>query len=134
MNYWMICLPRQDMEHCMRIGVFGRGSARTINQVKTGDLVACIVTKEKEWKVVGLGEATSDYYLDESSVFQSSALIVDRFNFKAKTLKPERSFKPLIDRLSFITKPEFWPVYFKNGMVKLDAEDWILVEELCQAH
>jgi hypothetical protein len=23
MNYWMICLPREDMEHCIKRGVFG---------------------------------------------------------------------------------------------------------------
>lgn len=47
MNYWMVCLPRADMEHCIRIGIFGRGSARTISEVKEGDLVVCVVTKEK---------------------------------------------------------------------------------------
>lgn len=129
MNYWLICLPREDMTHCISIGIFGLGRRQTISNVKEGDKVACVITKEKSgWKVIGLGEATSDYYADDKDVFKKPGSFIDRFNFRAENLNPEISFVDVLDKLSFITKPEYWPVYFKTGIVKMSAADWQTIE------
>ena len=32
MNYWMICLPREDMEHCIKKGVFWRHQMRSFKE------------------------------------------------------------------------------------------------------
>lgn len=128
MNYWLICLPREDIEHCVAIGVFGLSRKHTISQVLNGDKVACLVTREKDWKVIALGEAVSDYYIDDKTVFKKPGIFVDRFDLRAQRLKPEVSFTPFIEKMSFITKPAYWPVYFKNSIVKLSANDWQQIE------
>jgi len=68
MNHWIICLPREDMEHCIKLGTFGLNRKHTLGQVKAGDKVACYITKES--KIIALGEATSDYYLDDKKNLQ----------------------------------------------------------------
>ncbi|MBA3858307.1 MAG: hypothetical protein C0507_15490 [Cyanobacteria bacterium PR.3.49] len=130
MSYWIICLPREDMLHCIDIGVFGLRRPQAISHVKEGDKVVCVVTREKTWKVIAIGEATSDYYVDDEDVFKQPGMFIDRFKFKIQRLKPELSFPDFINKLSCITKPQYWTVYFKNGIAKLSKEDWVL---FCEA-
>lgn len=130
MSNWLICLPREDMEHCVRVGVFGLKRKNVISQVQNGDRVACVVTREKEWKLIALGETISDYYLDDSNVFLQQGGFVDRFKFKASKLKPEVSMADLIPKLDFIKKPEYYAAYFKNGIVRLTDTEWNV---LCNA-
>jgi hypothetical protein len=127
-NYWLVCLPREDLLHCIDIGVFGLGRRQTISNVHKGDLVGFLVTKEKPWKLVSVGRATSDYYVDDKNVFKKPGSFVDRFNFTATLLNPEVPFSEIIGKLSFISKPEYWPAYFKTGIVKLSAADWDAIE------
>jgi predicted RNA-binding protein len=130
MNYWLVCLPREDMLHCISLGTFGRGGKQTISGVRSGDSVACLVTKEKPWKIIGIGEATSDYYVDDRNIFKNEKLIVDRFDFKIQHLDNEVTFDNLIPKLKFITQPTYWPVYFKKGIIKLTQEDWNVLNGL----
>ncbi|MBY0548067.1 MAG: EVE domain-containing protein [Candidatus Obscuribacterales bacterium] len=132
MSNWLVCLPREDMEHCVKVGVFGLKRKNVISQVQSGDRVACVVTREKEWKVIALGEAVSDYYLDDSSVFLQPGSFVDRFKFKAKKLKPEISFADLIPKMDFIKKPEYYSAYFKNGIVKLSEREWKAISDVAE--
>lgn len=124
---WLVCLPREDMEHCVKVGVFGLKRKNVISQVQSGDRVACIVTREKDWKLIALGETVSDYYLDDSSIFLQPGSFVDRFKFKATKLKPEISFADLISKMDFIKKPEYYSAYFKNGIVKLTDKEWSVI-------
>jgi predicted RNA-binding protein len=123
-NYWIIALPREDMEHCIKIGTFGLNRKQIIGKVKKGDKIACYVTKE--CKIIALGEATSDYYLDDKKIFKADGLFPDRFDFKATLVGPENemSVKSIIDDLSFVTNKYYWSVYFRNGIVKIPNTDW----------
>jgi hypothetical protein len=60
MNYWIISLPRPDMEHCIQIGTFGLNRKYIIGAAKPSDKVACYITKEN--KIIAIGEITSNYY------------------------------------------------------------------------
>ncbi|MGH9552867.1 MAG: hypothetical protein ACRD3W_26035 [Terriglobales bacterium] len=133
MNHWVICLPREDLEHCIAIGTIGLGREQTINKVKKGDSVACVVTKEKPWKIIAVGNAGTDYYVDNSPVFKKSGSFIDRFDLSAARLQPETNFFELIDRLDLITKTEYWSVYFKSGIAKLSDHDWQILSELVAA-
>jgi len=62
-NYWLLALPPEHIEHCITIGTFGLNRKHIMGRVKTGDKVACYAHKDR--KIIGLGEATSDYYVDE---------------------------------------------------------------------
>ena len=139
MNYWLIAIPREDMEHCIEIGCYGRNAAAKFLAVEPGDKVACYVSRET--KIVALGEVTRGYYQDEKKVFRASdksaphygysrteqSLFPHRINFSAEKLEQEIEFRPLIDKLSFIKKPAYWPAYIRRGFAKLSENDWKLI-------
>lgn len=127
MNYWLIALQREDMEHCIKIGTFGMNRKQTIGNVQAGDKVACYVTKES--KIIALGEVTESYYMDTKKVFKAEGLFPDRFDFKAPLLGPksEIDFKAMVDDLQFITNKFYWTVYLRNGIAKITNSDWELI-------
>ena len=127
MRYWLLSLPREDMEHCVKIGIFGLRRKNTISRVLTGDKIACYITKE--YKVIALGEAISDYYLDDEQVFRTSGHYIDRFKFKAKKLATELNFMDFVDKLSFIKNLAYWSVFLRNGIVEMSEKDWHLFEK-----
>lgn len=130
MNYWIVCLPREDMDHCIRVGTFGRNGRHIISNVQAGDGVACVVSKEKPWKLVGIGVVSESYYVDDTKVFKKDGLFPDRFDFKVERANIEYDFDKVVGHLGAVTHPEYWPVYFKNGMVKISQTDWeLLVKE-----
>lgn len=127
MNYWIFALPREDMEHCIKIGVFGQNRKYILGKVKKGDKIACYITKE--YKIIALGEATSDYYVDIDKIFKGEGLFPDRCEFSAKPLGKDREidFMSVIDRMTFIKNLAYWSVYFRNGIVQISKEDWDLL-------
>ena len=127
MRYWIIALPREDMEHCIRIQTFGMNRRGQLAKVEAGDGVVCYVVKDR--KIIGLGEVTDPYYLDDSNVFLKDGVFPDRFKFKAKQFKrnDEFDFMEVVDKLDFIKKPEHWSVYLRNGFAELTKKDWDLV-------
>ena len=127
MSNWIIALPRPDMEHCLKIGLFGRNSRQGIAKVKQGDNIVCYVTKE--CKIIALGKATSDYFLDDEAVFKAEGLFPDRFRFKADTLDPKREIdiKTMVDDLTFITNKAYWSVFFRAGIKQIPDEDLKLI-------
>lgn len=125
MNYWLTALPREDMEHCIKVGTFGMNRKQAIGNVRAGDKVACYVTKE--CKIIALGEVTESYYMDTKKVFKSEGLFPDRFDFKAAMLGPV-DFKAMVDDLQFITNKFYWTVYLRNGIAKITQQDWKLIE------
>lgn len=128
MNYWIISLPREDMEHCIEAGTFGLNRKYIMGRVKAGDKVACYITKE--YKIIALGETTSDYYMDTKKIFRMEDVFPDRFDFKAALLPKERefNFKELVDDLQFITNKFYWTVYLRAGISQIPQTDWALIE------
>lgn len=126
MNYWLICLPRADLDHCIKIGTFGLSRKHIIGDIKKGDKVVCCAAKG-DWKFVAAGEATSDYYIDDSAVFLKEGTFPDRFDFNAERFAEELDLMQVIDQLSFVTNLAFWAVYFRNGIAKLTKADWELI-------
>ena len=124
MNYWIIALPREDMEHCIRIGTFGMKRKGQMTRAAVGDKIACYITKE--YKIIALGELTSDYYMDDSNVFLREDMYPDRFDFRAEQFKKseELEFMQIIDKMSFITNLAYWSAYFRNGLIKAAKSDW----------
>jgi predicted RNA-binding protein len=129
LNYWIIALPREDMEHCIKIGTFGLNRKGTLGRVKTGDKVACYITKEN--KIIALGEATSDYYMDDKRIFKAAGMFPDRFDFKATSLGADKEIdiKSMVDDLSFITNKYYWSVYFRTGVAQIHQADWELINK-----
>lgn len=129
MNYWIIALPREDMEHCIKVGTFGANRKHSIGNVQKGDKVACYVTKET--KIIALGEASSNYYMDDKKIFKAEGVFPDRFDFKALPLGKENeiNFKTMVDDLEFITNKFYWTVYLRNGIAKITKEDWELIKK-----
>ena len=122
------------MEHCIEVGVFGLRKKQSLGQVRKGDKIACYVTKE--YKIIGFGEATSDYYTDVEPVFRSKDdYFLDRINFKARRLSKasEVDFISLLDKLSFIKKREYWSVYLRNGIAKMTESDWGIITKASES-
>jgi predicted RNA-binding protein len=132
MNYWIISLPRLDLEHCIKIGKFGRNQKWALGRVKSGDKVVCMVSKE--WKMIAFGEATSDYYLDTEPCFLKEGLFPDRFDFRANKVSEDKQVKltDVIEKLSFIKDLAYWAVHFRNGIVQVAKEDWELIQKQSQ--
>lgn len=130
MNYWLVCLPRDDMLHCMKVGTFGLGRKHIIGSVAVGDAIVCCAGKG-DWKIIALGHAISDYYVDLSAVFLKDGVFPDRFDFESVKLKPEfeLDLMAIIDKLGFVTNIVYWAVYFRNGIVKLSEQDWELINK-----
>ncbi|GAB1351641.1 MAG TPA: EVE domain-containing protein [Candidatus Rifleibacterium sp.] len=131
MNYWLICLPREDMDHCMKIGTFGATRRIGVAKARKGDKVVCYVSKE--CKIVGLGELTSDYYMSDEKVFRADDVFPDRFNFKAEKLGSEKEIeiRSLINDLGFITNKAYWSVFFRLSNRQLPEKDYLLIARRC---
>lgn len=129
MNYWIIALPREHMEHCIKIGKFGLNRKHILGRVEAGDKVACYITKE--YKIIAMGEVTEGYYVDDAKVFKAEGLFPDRFDFKATKLPKETEidFMSVVDRMSFIKNLAYWSAYFRSGVVQMSASDWKAIAE-----
>ncbi len=129
MNYWIVALPREDMKHCVKIGTFGLSRKHNMGKLKAGDKVVFYVTKE--CKIIALGEATSDYYMDTKKIFKAQGDYPDRFDLKASLLQPgdEIDLKSIVDELNFITNKAYWSVYLRAGIAILPKSDWELIEK-----
>lgn len=130
MNYWMLCLPREDIEHCIKLGIFGLSRKHVLGQVKSGDGVVCCAGKG-DWKIIAVGKVTSDYYLDDKKIFLKPGFFPDRIDFQAEVLPKvaELDIVAILDQLSFVTNIAYWAVFFRNGVVKMSEADWQLVNE-----
>lgn len=124
MNYWLLALPPEHMEHCVKIGTFGLNRKHIMGRVLKGDKVACYAHKER--KIIALGEAKSDYYVDDKKIFAADGHFVDRFDFAAKRLPPgeEIDFMAVVDRMSFIKNIIYWSAYMRNGIIQISQDDW----------
>ena len=132
MNYWLICLPRTDLQHCIEIGVFGLSRKQTIEKVRAGDKIVCCAGKG-DWKVIAFGEVTSDYYIDDKHIFLKAGSYIDRFQFEAHKLPVELDLIAVLGELTFVTKIEYWQLYFRNAIAKLSEGDWDLFQALSAA-
>jgi hypothetical protein len=128
MNYWLLCLPREDLEHCMSKGTFGLSRKHILGGAAKGDAVVCCAGKG-DWKIIGLGSAISDYYVDDTKIFLKDGFFPDRFDFKADQLPKERELDiiSIIDQLSFVKNLAYWAVFFRNGIVRMSKQDWELI-------
>ena len=127
MRYWIIALPREDMEQCIKVETFGMNRKGQLANVQIGDGVVCYVTKE--WKIIGLGAITEPYYLDDVKVFKKEGVFPDRIRFKARPFSREDEFNfiAIIDKLELITNIAYWSVYLRNGFVEISKKDWDLI-------
>lgn len=127
MRCWLISLPREDMEHCVRIGCFGRMQTYPLNHVEPDDKVVCYVTKER--KIIALGEATSGHFLDDSLIFRKKDVFPDRIKFRAQSLgeSGKTDFMQLVQELNFIKNKARWSVYLWSGIVEITEADWRLI-------
>lgn len=128
MNYWFVCLPRQDLEHCIKVKKFGLSRRHVISNVAKGDSIVCCAGKG-DWKIIGLGVVESDYYIDDTKVFLKEGFFPDRFDFKAEKLSEnqELCLMTIIDKLSFVKNLAYWAVFFRNGIVKMSKSDWEMI-------
>ncbi len=126
MNYWILCLPREDIDRCIKIGVFGLERRNVIAKVAEGDKIVCCAGKG-DWKILAVGLATTDYYVDIEKVFLKPGVFPDRFNFTAQKLPAEIDVLPLLPKLSFVTNINYWAVFFRNGIAKMSEQDWELI-------
>lgn len=123
MNCWILCLPREDMNHCIKIGTFGGTKKGSMGKVKKGDKLIFYVTKD--CKVIGTGEATSDYYMDDTPMFKAEGAYPDRFLFKMnKKAQPEIDIKGIVDNLEFITNKAYWSVFFRMSFRQCPQKDY----------
>ena len=130
MNCWLLCLPRADLEHCMKVGTFGLARKHILGGMSKGDSIVCCAGKG-DWKIIGLGSATSGYYIDDKKVFLKDGFFSDRFDFKAEKLSVNQKLEimQIIDNLSFVKNMAYWAVFFRNGIVKMSELDWELISK-----
>lgn len=135
MSCWLLCLPRKDMEHCMTEGVFGLSRKHILGGVRKGDQIVCCAGKG-DWKIIGCGAATTDYYVDDKKVFLKDGYFPDRFDFKAEMFPSGDEIDVIqsIDQFTFVKNVAYWAVFFRNGIVKLSKQDWDLIAKQFTVH
>lgn len=123
------------MERCIEVGTFGLSRKHILGRVSDGDKVACCAGKGY-WKIIALGVATSDYYIDDRKVFLQEGLFPDRFDFAAERLPIDRDLDimSIIDQLSFVKNVAYWAVFFRNGIVQMSKQDWDLMSRKVGEH
>lgn len=131
MNYWLISLPREDLANCIKHGVFGRDGRGSLPKIRRGDKIVCYVTKD--CRVIALGEATSEYYMDDAPVFLKEGLFPDRFKFKAKFLSPEKEIgiRSILDDLHFVTNKYYWSIFFRSSLRMIPENDYNTIAKRC---
>lgn len=134
MNYWMIALPKERLEYCLRVGIFGLNRKYILGKLKQADKVVFYATKDRQ--IIALGEVTEEYYVDDKRIFNDRELFPgddlfpDRIKFTASRLHHEVDFIPIIDRMSFIKSLANWQIHFRSGIVQISKADWdVIVHE-----
>lgn len=129
MNHWIISMPREDMLHCIDIRTYGKNRKWVLGRVKPGDAVACVASRE--WKILALGEFTSELFLDDEPVFKSEGVFPFRVNFNAKLLPAQKQIeiKPIILEFSIVRSPSYWGAYFKASPTQITKGDWDMLNE-----
>ena len=130
MKYWILALPREHIEHCMKVGTFGMKRKGHLEKMTKGDKVVLFATKEA--KILGFGEVTKEYYVDDAKVFLAQTVrdvFPDRIQFKSNKLPKDQEidFKPLVWDLSFIKNPSYWGAHFVSGMCEIPEKDYNLL-------
>jgi len=128
-QHWLVCLPRQDLEHCIEIGTFGLNRKYVLGQVERGDDIICCASKD--WKLIAKGSITEPYYISDEPVFLAEGMFPDRVDFQATKVpsKSEVDLKQFLDKLDFVQNLAYWAVYFRNAVVKLSDHDWDLLQK-----
>lgn len=129
MNYWIVALPRPDMERCLEIGTFGMNYAYLLGRVQPGDKIVFIASR-REWQVMAFGEVVKGHYVSSKRVFLSNAGVFEhRIDFEAKTLplKSELDFRTIVHRLSFIGNAVKWGPYFMHAIREMAEKDWTYI-------
>lgn len=98
-----------------------------LDKMQLGDKVILLATKEA--KVIGHGEVTREYYLDDSQVFLAQTVqdvFPDRIGFSSKTLTAEQEidFRSLVWDLKFIKNPAYWGAHFLSGPCQIQEDDY----------
>lgn len=125
MKYWLIVLPRERLELCIKLGIFGLTRKFLLGQMQVGDPIACYVTKEK--KIAALGAVTGPYFVDDKDVFKDPKLYVDRINFQASWLDEEIDFMDILAEMKFIKNPVYWTAHLNGGVAEIKKSDWEVI-------
>lgn len=129
MNYWMLCLPRPDMEHCIKIGSYGLKRALVINNVKADDKLVLYVSRE--CKVIALGTVTKGFYRSSRPVFRAAGNFDFRFDFQSIKTDPELDFKTLLDKLPLTKDSRNWGGRLRMGIANISSADWSIIDTTC---
>ena len=136
MNYWLIGLPRERLEFCMKVGIFGLNRKYILGKVKEKDKILFYSTKERQ--ILATGEITDEYYVDDQrvftdkSLFPNNELFPDRIGFSVERLTQPVDFIPIIDQMSFIKSLANWQVHFRSAIVQIAKSDWDLISNEAQ--
>jgi hypothetical protein len=119
------------MEHCIKIGRFGKRDSRVICGVKEGDKVVCYVTREV--KVIAFGEVTKGFYKGRDRVFLADGLFENRFDFMAKLVHPEIQLRSLVEKLALANYGNgSWGPVLRLGIAKMPNQDLLLLEQFAE--
>ncbi len=126
MRFWIIVLPRERMDLCVKLGTFGLSKKFILGGMSVGDRIACYITKEK--KIAGFGTVTASYYVDDKPIFgiDEGKIYPDRVDFTAKLLSSDNEidFAELLDDMQFITNRSHWSARFAGGLCEISEHDW----------
>lgn len=115
----------------MRVGTFGLARKHILGHVAAGDPIVCCAGKG-DWKIIAVGSASSDYYVDDSQIFLKKGFFVDRFDFQCERLSPDKEIDvmSIIDQLTFVKNLAYWAVFFRSGIARMTKQDWDLIRKL----
>lgn len=133
MNYWLIALPRNRLEFCIKIHTFGLNRNYLLGKMSVGDKIAFFATDDR--KIIGVGHVTEPYYLDDTSVFNDITIFPERFLYPDRIkfdldMPIDADFMSIIDKMSFVKNLANWRGYFRFAVVRLSQDDWNAIKNL----
>jgi len=140
-NYWLCILNRENFESVKKNKVWGV-SERHKNQIhrtKVGDKLAFYLISEVKGKerlepaIGGIAEVASEVFVNKRKIFPSAKIEGEVYPYRIKiknleVFKPEKPFKPLIEKLNFITnKKKYSGHLIGRAMRAIPREDFELL-------
>ncbi len=139
LRYWICVTTEENWKIIRDKNIWGVPSRcrKIIEAVEPGDRLAIYVIQTRlgdktiPSRIVGIFEATSKAYFDESPIFAEYKGKKFPYRVKIRPIKIFSKpivFKDLVEKLGFIKNKKFWTVYFRRAMFEIPRGDFETIE------
>ena len=135
MNYWIICITKDNLDICFRQKVIGfvESKRKRLKSFQSGDLITFYVSRislasnTKIGKFVGLAKIEGKSYQSTEPIWKHG-LFPQRIAIELLGQK-SCSVKSLIEDLTFIKNKAHWGAAFLAGIIRVSPGDFEIIQK-----